>query len=329
MAVPRRRGSRIKPSSGRKSSQVSSSIKGILYLVLAGAYSSASLLNLSPVYGSIPSSLYHTRALAATLLLGVSTTIIFRWSLPQGLAPWLPVLALWIPTIQHALFKLSSFLGPVFGPFLTEILTIHPLSLLSTLVALEAPINATLPPQLSADLLRGFGAISIFFIAAKTATWLIHSLTGLVPFFLRCALQVVFGCFYACLSPSNLLWLAAPSILHAILFNVHMPFLQTARLLPHVLQPESNFTVLSRQDSVTGYISVVENRDPKIRVLRCDHSLLGGEWLPPPGGWGHVATIREPIYAVFAMLEAVRLVEVGNPKTHAQDRDASPEALVM
>ena len=43
--------------------------------------------------------------------------------------------------------------------------------------------------------------------------------------------------------------------------------------------------------------------------MRCDHSLLGGEWLIK----GARNSMPEPIYGVFVMLEAVRLVEVEKP----------------
>ena len=47
------------------------------------------------------------------------------------------------------------------------------------------------------------------------------------------------------------------------------------------------------------------------RMMRCDHSLLGGEWLltdrrRKSEGW----EVSEPIYAVFELLEAVRLMEL-------------------
>jgi len=44
------------------------------------------------------------------------------------------------------------------------------------------------------------------------------------------------------------------------------------------------------------------------RVMRCDHSLLGGEWLLTPQRKLRGQTERETIYSVFTMLEAVRLV---------------------
>ena len=43
--------------------------------------------------------------------------------------------------------------------------------------------------------------------------------------------------------------------------------------------------------------------------MRCDHSILGGIWTELPPGVEQSAVVKEPIYSVFTMLEAVRLVE--------------------
>lgn len=59
--------------------------------------------------------------------------------------------------------------------------------------------------------------------------------------------------------------------------------------------------------------------------MRCDHSLLGGEWTKTPANYN--PRLRDPIYAVFAMLEAVRLVEPDDGSRARADKDSS--ALVM
>jgi hypothetical protein len=80
------------------------------------------------------------------------------------------------------------------------------------------------------------------------------------------------------------------------------------------------WALIDRQESLTGYISIIESPEKGFRVMRCDHSLLGGEWLANTKR----NIIPEPIYGVFVMLEAVRLVEV---KTSVPDSEA--KALVM
>ena len=64
--------------------------------------------------------------------------------------------------------------------------------------------------------------------------------------------------------------------------------------------------ILARRFSTTGLISVIEHsiEDRWVRVLRCDHSILGGIWLDPA-----VTTMSqaEAIYTTFHVQEAVRL----------------------
>ena len=90
------------------------------------------------------------------------------------------------------------------------------------------------------------------------------------------------------------------------------------------LSPEG-YTVTERTHSTTGYISVFENSKLGYRALRCDHSLLGGEWTQYPGNVE--PKLREPIYAVFVMLEAVRLIEATDTSSKAPP--AEPRALIM
>ena len=80
-----------------------------------------------------------------------------------------------------------------------------------------------------------------------------------------------------------------------------------------------NWALIERTESVTGYVSVLESIEKGFRVLRCDHSLLGGQWVMIQG-----QKASEPIYGVFVMLEAVRLIET---KEKPADKDA--QALVM
>lgn len=83
---------------------------------------------------------------------------------------------------------------------------------------------------------------------------------------------------------------------------------------------DGNWQILNSQWSTSGYVSVLQHKDLDYRLMRCDHSILGGEWTASPQ-----PKVGEPTYAVFALLEAVRLVQV--PKTDAANTEQS--ALVM
>lgn len=85
--------------------------------------------------------------------------------------------------------------------------------------------------------------------------------------------------------------------------------------LPHAL-PIANgilnahgYSLLERHESLTGYLSVLQNDKDQYRVLRCDHSLLGGNWIPTTARKGQGITVPEPVFEVFVMLEAVRLMQ--------------------
>ena len=306
--------------------------KGLMYLVLAAAYSSLSLFNLSPVYGSIPSSLYHTQAWTSVLLLAIATAVFARQRLPQSFASWLPVIAFWIPTIQSVLFNYSSRFGPVFGPLITEALTVLPLLLLSTFAAWDAFSGVAVRTPRAADTMRGIAAFAVMAVGKKSFASLVRSLTGFFPFVMSSGLQILLASLYTFLAPSRLLWLAIPSLLHSLLFNVHMPFPQTTSLLNQKLFSQSSYTVLARRESVTGYLSVLESQKDHLRVMRCDHSLLGGVWLMSQDTQQPPRKVEEPIYSVFALLEAVRLVEIDEPmRLHGRSisEDSSKEALMM
>ena len=90
------------------------------------------------------------------------------------------------------------------------------------------------------------------------------------------------------------------------------------------LQTEG-YAIVDRQESVTGYISVVDNSKDGFRVLRCDHSLLGGVWMRQPAS----SILQEPIYAIFVTLEAVRLAETERTKALVSKPAEQQQALFM
>jgi hypothetical protein len=116
---------------------------------------------------------------------------------------------------------------------------------------------------------------------------------------------------------------AVPALLHTMQQNPHHYSPSTNRILNETLR-EYQYRILDRRDSVTGYISVLENYKDGFRVLRCDHSLLGGEWLITPDRTAKGQTVKESIYGVFNMLESLRLI-----KTEVFTPDDEKDALFM
>lgn len=307
---------------------IQSSLKAAGLLILAAAYSPISQLTLSPVYGSIPSSIQHQRVTVVTVVLAGALMSRARAPTLWRLISFLPVLAFSIPTLQFFLFQYSNQLGPIYGPLITEIMTYCPLVFMSILGSADLfdatglsrygdqVMNAG-AATVSYTILRVVNKISISFIGRNIGS-------GLV--FTRLGMQVVISTFYATLLPSRSLLIAAVPLLHTLLLNVHSPLPYTTAVLNSTLH-EYNYSLVARQESRTGYISVLDNMKEGFRVMRCDHSLLGGEWIPQRKM--PTSHLNEPVFAIFVMLEAVRLVETQSTETNLSIPDNGKHSLVM
>lgn len=297
-------------------------LRATLFLLLAAAGSFVSQLTLSPVYGEIPSALYHDRIVvgvfAAAWLL---RPVLRRAAAARRSSAVIPVLVLYAPGLLHYLFGYSAPWGPVLGPVVSEALTYYPVLLLSVSAAAAAltgtdSSGAGLPDAVAAGI-----ALGVFTAAKAAIPGLVRGHVGASWALTRCGLHHVLGGAYAALSPSLLLAAAAAAVTHSALENPLCGALTPAFA---ATLARSNHTLIARRESITGYISVLDNFDAGYRVLRCDHSLLGGEWQRPPAGLDHMNRdgFKEPIYAVFVIMEAVRLVQPA-------PASAQPRALAM
>ncbi len=253
--------------------------------------------------------------------LGWSSNLFLKRRLPVKPVQLLPLIAAYIPLMQFFLFKLSGSLGAVYGPLITESLTYLPLLLLS--VSCTATILDDLemnPGRFQWAVDAGPGILSYAFF--KTVEFLsdskIQNTIGSSFLRTRLGLQILLAGLYSIFAPSKLLLYTVPAILHTALFNIHMPYSYTTMAL-NTTMVNNGWSLIDRHESLTGYISVLESAERGFRVMRCDHSLLGGEWLAT-----NQHHFPEPIYGVFVMLEAIRLIEVPNK---VLDKDAN--ALVM
>ncbi|OAA63845.1 spermine/spermidine synthase [Cordyceps fumosorosea ARSEF 2679] len=310
----------------------------VTFLFFAGFFAHASQLALAPVYGSIPAATHHPRVLAAAAFAGWAGNLFLARTLARaggGLsaARLLPVVALSAPLVQVLLEPHSAALGPGWGPLLTEVLTVAPVVLLAAACAADALEGVRVPllPRFVADALPGMGSWALFAAFEGLAREYVLRFAGrtengpvaaAATFALtRVGMQLSLGGLMAALAPSAWLLLAAPAVLHTAVLNTHVPTARAAAALNGTLQAHE-WLLVDRKESNTGYVSVLESRRGGFRVLRCDHSLLGGEYTDAAGVTGGV--VAEPIYGVFAMLEAVRLIET---ETAVADSDA--KALVI
>lgn len=287
------------------------------YLVLLAAlYAPLSQLTLSPVYGSIPSAVYHKYGLIASSMLSFA----IKGYVPELLESFVGVFVFWIPLIQYVLFSLSSVLGNPLGPFVTECLTLYPLITLSVYLASKELEGLNLgfgeglaeagPPMTTYFL---FTVIERIF-RGVLPTWM-----GMNKLFTRLGFQTIAAATYTAIIPGSLLWPSLPAIIFNGIANVHTPLMRTTDVLNNTLHL-SGYSLIDRQESVSGYISVLQDNTNGFRVMRCDHSLLGGEWMLPADSNRKVA---EPVYAVFTMLEAVRLVQRGPFGNAAGDHETA------
>ncbi|KAJ2600276.1 hypothetical protein GGF39_001854 [Coemansia sp. RSA 1721] len=71
-----------------------------------------------------------------------------------------------------------------------------------------------------------------------------------------------------------------------------------------VIKANGNYTMLSREESVTGWVITSDEHERDIRLLRSGHSIIGGHW----------RSTKESIFGVFYYADAVRMIR-GAPKT--------------
>lgn len=302
-------------------------IHAITLLFLAAIYSPLSQLKLAPVYGSIPSAQFHHLGTHLIALLALTRPSSFKNWVPKRAPIYLQALACWIPTIQTFISKYSSSLGPTLGPVVTESLTFYPLLSITAYCASSLLVSAQIDKHVHRSLggtLLGLSAYGLF-TAFEASAWRILVWASTLSIYLtRTTFQLLVGVAYFSLSPSKLYIATFLPLLQTLLFDPHSTSPFATSLMNSSLQNQ-NWTLLERADSITGYVSVLENSVLQYRLLRCDHSLLGGEWLVNDERKKEGITVPEPIYAVFEMLEAIRLIELtGNTRF-----DHEKNALVM
>ncbi len=300
-------------------------------LLIAGIASPISQLNLSPVFGSIPASLHHQRALTLTIIAASLARLGLKDYLPTNAANYIAVVAFWAPVFQCLLFPYSAQLGIEYGPLVIESLTYFPMLFLSVYAA--GGLLGTIQPggYDMSSLMVDFAmpTVSYFTVStvAKSSRDLLPDIIGTSMYASRVGLQMFLATMSAIVTPSITVLFALPAILHMLLMNPHIPTNHGFQLANSTLVSTQNYTLLDRKESITGYISVLENyADHSYRLLRCDHSLLGGEWLVTPTAYEKGQTKRETVFTVFVILEAVRLIEL--PAT-PEDSNPSPESALV
>jgi spermidine synthase len=194
------------------------------------------------------------------------------------------------------------------GPLVTELLTMFPLVAVTLACVADVLEDADLSflPKWASDAGPGFGSYGVYKFAELFSADQLGTHIGKSFLLTRMGLELLLAGSYTIMAPSKYLVLAVPALLHAAFLNTHV-MTPTASVALNATLSTQQWALIDRRESLTGYMSVLESFEHGYKVMRCDHSLLGGEWtqFAKP-------ILAEPIYAIFTMLEAVRLVKVEN-----------------
>jgi hypothetical protein len=304
---------------------------GVLAILCVLSYISQVILH--PVYGSVGTELHHwnsvfTISTATSLLTLLGFLGLDR--LPSRNWRTVGVVVLMAPVTMPALFRFSGQWGPEWGPIITQAVLTWPCVML-----------------LSHDTAR-----RVMYVAGKHE--IRHSLS--LPIFLTLSISIPLTVIMTTIEQqvlvpfvtpyigimwsrfSVLLYLGASILVcdlpkrtrnRLIVVAIVIPYVFFVLQLPHVKtgvntallsRLPAEYTYLARQESLTGMITVVENADTGFRVLKCDHSLLGGLWtgikrkeLIEEGiteALEHRSVNEaESVYTAFLVQEAIRLVQ--------------------
>ncbi|KAF3914839.1 hypothetical protein ABW20_dc0104340 [Dactylellina cionopaga] len=304
-------------------------------LVICAISSFASQLSLSPVFGGIPSALHHAKlkntafAAATCLALGLKYTFPRSRVLLRLSRFIIPLIAVNIPIIQGAIWQHATELGAVNGPIVIEAATVG-LLLVFTVFSITGSIRPVAVPVqsvLAADITLLSISYFIFTATEKAAETFLSSYVGSGWPMTRCGMEATAAIFAASLHRSIFLLAAVPSFIPIFYLDSRCMMGEKGVAKLNEQLAAHNYTLATRIESNTGYLSVLENTQAQYRILRCDHSILGGVWTKPVPGIDkkrvNPRCLKEPIYAVFLMLEAVRLVDP--PEWERLD----PKALVI
>lgn len=308
--------------------------------ILNGFTAAVSQYHLSPIYGFIPAARHREKIIAFAVIAAVFTNFfncgrskIFDYTVCVSLG------------LYALIVRYCTWLGPENGPWVTELLTLCPL-IYSTMD--WAAVN---DKRISTASISGIPPETSKLTTRNQSHKFISTFMRLVahPILLFTAIEKMGSYFRSLLSKysplltvvtrrrlwygTNLAHFLLPSGPSSRRFRalaalcLFWPWDSLNDATRQRTLNSLNFTILDSKESITGYISVIQNTRTHLRALRCDHSLLGGVWLPE-GEWKkHGIVMPETIYTVFTMLEAVRLMEPWG-KTNKETAGAR-SALVM
>lgn len=308
----------------------------VLLIGVLGLVSYLSQIILSPVYGSVGTGLHHYNVVFIISTATSFFTLLRFGNLPHRVWRAIALMLMSAPLLLPSLFQYSGTWGPVWGPIITQgVMTWPCVFLVSYEIArravqvvgkIEIQRSFSLPSFISLSI-----AIPLTVILNITERFLntyFQPYNGVL--WSRFSLLLFIGLFALVIDNAPSSSSAVEWINLLVIFAGVFPYVLIVLNRPHVATGVSpallarlpkEYTYLDRRESITGMITVVENSIAGYRVLKCDHSLLGGLWvavkrdeLADKNFVGEELEIRsvdeaESVYTAFLVQEAVRLVK--------------------
>jgi hypothetical protein len=308
----------------------------VVLVSILSVVSYVSQVILHPVYGSVGTALHHYN-----VVFTIATVTSFSAFLGIGLERlpkrnWRGVALILIcaPLILPTLFRYSTRWGPIWGPILTQAVMTWPCVFFASHDISRRVADAIgRHRNHNSLLLRTFLALSVSVLL--TIFLNVTERNVFAPFF-----QPLIGIFWSRFSlllylgvlglfidnipksrnETSNLFIAMAIILPTILLALNQSHITTGVTPSLLARLPPEYIYLDRRESITGMITVVEKSDSGYRVLKCDHSLLGGLWtglklrqLSAEGVTGEDLEQRsideaESVYTAFLVQAAVRLV---------------------
>ncbi|GES82223.1 hypothetical protein GLOIN_2v1728725 [Rhizophagus clarus] len=238
------------------------------------------------------------------------------------------------PLIIKVLYRLSEILGPYIGPHVTQLGLAYPVMFL--LGYLNTIVCARLSKEQHFPAIKWAPYIAMYITITVTVTYVLYNIetrgkTCHRLYFASILISLIGALFKYLLKTygeMNLVEDAAQRYKKLVDVSLSNKIRSTSVLLlpqifivvialynsnfnPHcntgILQKsivnDIEYTVLARNESITGWIEIIEEIKPRnIRVMRAGHSLIGGIY----------RNTNDSVFGSFYFLEAVRLIENRN-----------------
>ncbi|KAK9479544.1 S-adenosyl-L-methionine-dependent methyltransferase [Lipomyces japonicus] len=289
-------------------------VRILAHLLHLSLLSQLSKLSLSPLFGTSGLLLYRPLLVPSVFIISLFFFIKKR---KRRLARYAEPLTLVYSAISLSIASmigelLGPSLGPWNGPLVIDLVTLYPSIIGSSAVVSSVLLAASKGTKSAILLFLAVAATRLLTIFERALGRVLIPFLSVVLSGLSAKEQIVATAW----ASTTLLALSTPrwfknvigiSVLFGGQWYLHT---QAPALLPQSL---ASYEILASTFSTSGYVSVIDSSTDGLRLLRSDHSLLGGVFTAPPSNlldefldkpWNDA----EPVYSAFVMQEAIRLV---------------------